>query len=198
MTLLNKRSRDPTAREITHLSSESFSRNLRNYRTQLKRKKHLFFEGIRFASQAEVSCAKALMRYVRGWSPVQGITYDIPIGHSKTCDFRVAGVLIEFHPIILMRELHRPAYRMLQATLERGSQECKRGVRAALKTHLFLDYVDKRDFTIRIHHDPDIRDAELVVVGSAEDFYKEVLKRFATEPLPKLKEFLTRFKRGSF
>ena len=187
----------PDTQGFDDFSSHRFSRHLNEYRKTNKKRSHLFYNGIRYASKAEISCVKALEAYC-DWEPVEGETYQIPIGHGKYCDFRVDDIFIEFHPIILSRAVHAPAYKLLQKALRSAKESVRRDLKAALKIHLFLEYSDKRDWSIRLHHSQDVCDAELIVVPSSLDFYRYVIKRFAVGKIPKERDFVRMFKEGSF
>lgn len=161
-------------------------------------KSTLFWREVRFASQSEIACAMALSRYVRGWKPIEGETFQIPIGHGKQCDFMIKGVLVEYHPIAIPREMHRESYELFKKALARVSKPKRKQVRQAVKEHLFREYTHKRLWTIRLSKQTHIRDAELIVCKNPQDFYRKVIKEFADRPIPREWKFLSMFNMRKF
>jgi hypothetical protein len=61
-------------------------------------------ETLRFGSISEYACGVMLEKYIPGFELKMGETLQVDIGQGRTCDFRVNGVFLEFHPIVLTRE----------------------------------------------------------------------------------------------
>jgi hypothetical protein len=136
----------------------------------------------------------ALEKYVPGWEVVEGKTYQVPIGHLKTADFRVGDAIVEYHPISLMHEMYKPAYTALAITLRQASKSVRRQIRAALRADKSQEYRKKRYWTMRQHPDPEIQNAKLIICDSPKQFYQKVIKKFGEGDIPKLKEFERMFR----
>jgi hypothetical protein len=163
-----------------------------------RKRKSLFWNGTKFDSLSEISCAKSLTLYC-DWQVKEGETYQVPIGHRKLCDFQIAGVLVEYHPITLPHAMTDAAYNTLKTGLGRINQRNKsarRIIRDAFKQQLLYEYTHKRLWTIREQGDT----RELIVVETPLAFYSKVLKRFKSQgvQLPKMKAYEDRFRQQDF
>ncbi len=56
---------------------------------------------IYYDSTDEVACAEAFRRFIPGWEPKEGITYQVAAGLFRF-DFRINDILLEYHPILLL------------------------------------------------------------------------------------------------
>lgn len=185
--------------EAVNLSRASFSpAQARQREDMIARAKGngLVWEGIRFASRSELQCAKALSEYC-DWSPKLGVTYEVEIGQGKRVDFLVKGTFIEFHPIVLIREMGGKHYRALNKSLRQVGQDQGREIKSSLRAFLLDQYVSKRIWTMNQSSDPIVKNAELVVVTTAHSFYDSVLKEFKTKRLPRKSDFVRMFRKES-
>jgi hypothetical protein len=183
--------------ERINLSEENLSNALSDFRRSYIGKKGLFYRGTPIASRAELSCIKALESYT-GWQMLEGKTYQVPIGHQKTVDFKVKEQLVEFHPIILSREMNPDVYRQLKRFAETLDDYKRFELKEIFRIHILEEYAQKRHWTIRQHRNELISNAELIVVTDAESFFKHVIKPNATRRLPTMPDFKKRFKAGKF
>lgn len=181
----------------TDLREATIGSSARNVRNHYKSKNGLWHNGFRVASKAELSCIKALEKFCN-WEAVEGITFQVPIGHGKTCDFKVDKALVEFHPIILIREMSRPIYNDLKKFLDKQPQHRRRQLKEIWREHLLEEYSAKRDWTIRQHADPDISNSDLIIVTDADSFLEHVVRPNQTARLPRRGEFVKMFRRGQF
>ena len=119
-----------------------------------------------------------------------GATFQVPIGHNKTCDFLVNGVFIEYHPCNLNHEFDdRRALRRLWESLRHVKQPFRDHIIGSIADELSEKYYRRRKFLITMHAG---KDSELVVCRSALDLYRDVIKRFSDNP-PKETKFLQEF-----
>ena len=145
---------------------------------------------ITFASHAEYAAGSLLERYISGYELKMGATFQVPIGHNKTCDFLVNGVFVEYHPCNLNYEFDdRRALRQLWAALKHVKQPFRDYIVGAISDELSEKYYRRRKFLITMHGG---KDSELIVSRNASDLYRNVIKRFCTNP-PKEAQFLQEF-----
>ena len=154
----------------------------------------MYYKGIKFASKSEVICTKLLEAFVPGWELQVGVTYNVHIGHGKYCDFRINDTLVEYHPIVLALELSKSAYKMLSHSLKGLPQKNKHKVKAAFKMHCKQEYWRKRNFSIRVNHDKDIQECDLILADSASEFYELVLCKFGKN-IPSKEQVISIFPR---
>lgn len=183
--------------EAIDLSKESFSTAQAVHKNTYMGKGRIFYRGTSVASKAELSCIKALEAYC-GWKMIEGRTYQVPVGHSKTVDFLVADTLVEFHPIILSREMKKPNYKELQSFMRTLSQQKRFELREVLRGHLLEEYASRRNWTIRQYEIESIARADLIVCTDAESFLHDVIRPNKITTLPRTNEFKKRFKDGTF
>lgn len=159
--------------------------------------------GIRFASRSEAACGMLLERFVPGFGLEEHRTFQVPVydyakGTTKTIDFLVNGVYVEFHPPRFWREGKRYGdfknakeyfdYRRELKSL--GTPEEKRAFREETKRFLTERYAEeRRRIAARFSGDPQ---TELIVVTSAESLYEQVIRRFGSG-YPSKKEFVREF-----
>jgi len=145
-------------------------------------------EAIRFASVAERTCCFMLEAFVKGWAGIQGATFQVPINGRSCADFRIADCLIEFHPIILQRELSSSAsYHKYHKILRQLPKWAREDLCMVLKSEFEQVYINSRRLLIATSPSEDIRRCELIVCTSHAEFYSKVIKRFcAVPPKPKL------------
>lgn len=145
-------------------------------------------EPLKFASVAERTCSFMLETFVKDWRAIQGATFQVCINGRSCADFRIADCLIEFHPIILQRELSSSAsYYKYQKILHQLPKWARQDLCVMLKSEFEQVYINSRRFLIASSPSEDIRRCELIVCTTQEEFYSKVIKRFVgVPPKPKL------------
>ena len=142
------------------------------------KQKTKFYKGVKFDSKSEIICVKLMEAFVPKWELKVGETYSVHIGHGKYCDFRINDTLIEYHPIVLPRELSKASYKMLSHAFRGMAKGSKEKIQRALKHHCREEYLRKRKFSVRVNHDTDIQECDLILCDSPSEFYDLVLKEF--------------------
>lgn len=131
---------------------------------------------LRYDSLSEARVAHCLEKFIPHWKPIEGETFQIPIGRSKI-DFRVHELFIEYHPIIISRELKSSRAREIHNRLCKRLHGYQKSSLVELLEHeLGAQYWTRRNGLIQAH--PNYAGCELVVVSSPMEFYKDVIKRF--------------------
>ncbi len=138
-----------------------------------KYKEHLF------ESKSEAACAALLEKYVPGFKVEVGKTFQIQTGDNgrSRIDFKLGNILIEYHPTNLIHEFGGPtAYRKWERSLWRLSAE-ERAMRISEKVQSIGHRYELHRKEL-IDGDPKLRNCELLVAHSPEEFYHKVIKRF--------------------
>lgn len=147
---------------------------------------------IQFASHAEYAAGMLLERYVKDFELKTGATFQVPIGHNKTCDFYVHGVFVEYHPCNVNHEFDdRQALRRFYAALKHVKPAFRNAIVAAVTDELSEKYYRRRQFLITMHGG---KDSELIVCRTPTDLYRNVIKRFAGHP-PREATFVHEFQK---
>lgn len=147
---------------------------------------------ITFASHAEYAAGMLLERYIGDFQLQMGTTFQVPIGHNKTCDFHINGVFVEYHPCNLNHEFDdRQALRRFWSALKHVKQPFRDHILAAVSDDYAEKYYRRRQFLITMHGG---KDSELIVCRNPTALYREVIKRFAASP-PREPRFLEEFQK---
>ena len=147
---------------------------------------------IQFASHAEYAAGMLLERYIAEFELKTGATFQVPIGHNKTCDFYINGVFVEYHPCNLSHEFDdRQALRRFWAALKHVKPAFRNAIVSAVTDELSEKYYRRRKFLITMHAG---KDSELIVCRTATDLYRDVIKRFAANP-PREARFVEEFQK---
>ncbi len=134
--------------------------------------------------------------FISGFRLVEGETFQIPMGSGRSVDFYVRGVLIEYHHLRLKVERKRygdfrsrEEYLAYSKELRRVRHNRPRREKLIKKTRekLSNNYFEKRRRIIDEH--PIYSGTELIVASSLEDFYEQVILRFAEPRCPSLDHF---------
>lgn len=140
-------------------------------------KGRLIRNGIQFSSRSEAACAAMMTKYIKGWECAPGKTFQVNISHGHRCDFRIASLFVEYHPIRLQWEFRsRPAYRQLENNLHRCRKEVAKQLRRALKEEFKSIYYSQRRWVMDHSKVPDIQEGKLLCVHSPEEFVVKVIK----------------------
>lgn len=133
-----------------------------------------------------------LERYIANFELKTGATFQVPIGHNKTCDFYIHGVFVEYHPSNLNHEFDdRQALRRFWAALKHVKQPFRDTIIASVSDELHEKYYRRRKFLVSMHGG---RDSELIVCRTPTDLYRDVIKRFAANP-PREAKFCEEFQK---
>jgi hypothetical protein len=145
---------------------------------------------ITFASYAEYAAAILIERYINNFELKMGATFQVPIGHNKTCDFMINGVFVEYHPCNLKYEFDdRQALRQFWSALKHVKKPFRDHIIASVSDELSEKYYRRRKFLVTMHAG---KDSELVVCRNPTELYRNVIKRFSANP-PKEAKFLQEF-----
>ena len=150
-----------------------------------------------YDSYYEAATASLMEKYIPGFVVRRGETYQITNGIHKKIDFFVAGVFLEFQPILLSKtegslgafetEEEFNAYNAELASLLPGQvKEYKAKVIEQLKQR----YYQKR--RVALDENPEFQDKELFVATDANDLYDSLVERFGTN-VPTKKAFAGEF-----
>jgi hypothetical protein len=140
-------------------------------------------------SRSEYALCTLFERYIPQWKAVMGTTFQIPI-LDKRIDFLIADTLVEFHPILVIRELKSDdATAMFRQMYKRSNKFEKQQLTELLTLELRAQYSARRWQLIQ-HSEH--RGKELIVCANELDVYKNIIRRFAVEP-PGLKTFCKEF-----
>jgi len=160
----------------------------------------IYFQGIGYCSLSEAALAACLELYVPGFKPIEGETYQIPIGNGRTVDFCLNDVLIEYHEPVLKALPHKLGdfgsmenYVSFLRELRKAGHDKYRKPKtlSAWRERLADNYYCKRREMLNASHE--FQDTELIVAHCREDFYQKVILRFAPAPMPSLVEFEEKF-----
>lgn len=139
-----------------------------------------------YYSYSEYACAKALEKYVSGWTPIVGETLQVPVG-KKFIDFKVGNTFIEFHPLILRREfINTHAFHTLLDSLKAVPVRHKTAILQSIAVEMKAQYFKRRRDVLNTVEE--YRDCPLLVCEDADSLY-DVLKIVAENPLPRRDTF---------
>lgn len=143
---------------------------------------------IGFDSRSEAVCAILMERYIKGWECELGKTFQVPLVSNRKADFLVApGVLFEYHPITLHRDLISDDARQ---TFDRYLKHYKRWlaeeIREAVKSELYFQYCARRQIIARAT--PGFETAEVIVCTDHRTTWRKIIQRFSDNP-PGLKQW---------
>ena len=144
-----------------------------------------------FKSKSEYAAAVLLEKYVPGFEVEMGKTFQVPIGCSKTCDFLIHGIFVEYHPINLHHEFDdKQASRRLSDALKRVPRHAKEEITSAIMAEFSERYYLRRKSLIDHHYG---RNCELLVAHNPKDILQKIIRRL-TETPPREKVFLDEFR----
>ena len=146
---------------------------------------------LKFDSRSEYAIGVLLERYLPGFELKTGVTFQVNIGGNRHCDFLVYGSFLEFHPIVLQRELKGAhtfnQFAKLINSLPRSHSEL---LKKALHDELLAQYTHKRRTSIMETYG---KDHPLVVCESPQEIYKHIIQPKAKNP-PTMEKFIKEFK----
>jgi len=150
-----------------------------------------------YQSYAEYKISIYLQRHVSGWRPITGKTIQIDISNRKTVDFRVRDTLVEFHPVVVNRELRSTFAMVKLAELGQSLDKSQKALlKDALEAELFSQYEKKRRLALEACRIREIKDCRLVVCKDEMEFYRLVLVPLSNRGLiPRAHEFLLDWKK---
>lgn len=138
-----------------------------------------------------MATAVLLEKYVVHYEAVPGETFQVPIGASNICDFKIGKVFLEYHPHTLHHDFDdRDALRQLWSALsELESQHTTEKILSAIRAELARKYYEGKSLLISLSVNDE---HELIVVQNPEELYALVISRFCENP-PSLECFVTEF-----
>jgi len=160
----------------------------------------ILIDGRRWFSRAEYASAVMMERFVAGFRTVRGLTYQVPVASNEhgtiiPVDFVLRSVddcpvILEFHVPRDWRMDNRVGdfrsldeYKSNRATaraLRRaGRPDEVRRFKKQTWEELLNNYREK--LRNRIDRNEEYRGVEIIVVTSAHEFYRSVIRRFGTE-----------------
>ena len=176
----------------------------RKNKAKERRKRHFKKDGIEYASLSERACVELMEKYISWFQVKKGKTYEIPIGKGQRqgtlkADFRLGNTLVEFHyPRIFYGKalgdfLTLKQKRLCSYALDKATGARKGEIRGIINRVLLKQYSAKRNKII--NQNPLFRDMDLIVVSTPEEFYQQVIKKFANKPLPSQHRFIKQWHR---
>ena len=144
---------------------------------------------LRYDSRSEFALCTIFERYIPGWKPVMNETFQISI-FDKRIDFQIQSTLLEFHPIMINRELKSSdANTLFRQIYKRASRFEREQLVDLLTAELGAQYSARRWQLIQ---SSEHRGKQFVVCKNEFEVYKNIIKRFAPNP-PKLEQFKNEF-----
>lgn len=144
---------------------------------------------ITVASKSEAACLFALNKYC-DFEPKMGVNIQVPLGRYKRADFKLNHTYVEYHPIVLQREFDsRHAQHRFNRTIDRLPKWASHEIKGIMLNEFGVRYYNQRKLLIDAIHNGE---CDLVVAAGAEEFYNQVIKRFAIQ-IPVRKKFLEEF-----
>ena len=152
-----------------------------------------------FCSRSEAICAELFRRFVPHYYLEPGITFQIGIGkdsrgNTLSVDFLVDGVLVEYHAARFFQNKKkcgdfkdRYEYLTYVKTLHSLQGERRELFQEIMRTKLLDNYYQRRRAMLDEH--PMFRRTELIVVGTPEELYNKVIKRFGKGFPPRVESF---------
>ena len=135
---------------------------------------------LRFDSRSEKSLCFLFERYIPGWKPVMGETFQVPIGANKRIDFLIGSTLIEFHPIMINRELKSSEAQTLFRQMFKRSNRWERGKLVdMLVSELGAQYSHRRWQLVSMSPHADKR---FIVCKNEKEVYDKVILQFCPKP----------------
>jgi len=143
-----------------------------------------------FDSLSEYACVSMLEKYTN-WRAVEGVTFHVPIG-KHNFDFLIYDTLVEFHPIVLKREMITKKLADLLSLTATLSKEKQTGILSIITLELAAQYDKRRKQLVRssqIHGDTPV-----ICVFSDEQFIDKILLKFSNKKDLDKKRLLGEFK----
>ena len=156
--------------------------------------------GVGYCSLSEAAFGAILELLIPGFKIVEGVTFQVPIGEGRSVDFFINGALVEYHQPRLHPERgkigdfqNRDDYMFFLRSLKRsgGNTWRKQKLIDETRNELASNYYHKRRELI--DRNTELRNTELIVATSREDFYRKIILRFVAENPPSLGDFIARF-----
>ena len=191
-------SQPPSSNEVNRASERSKKRGDFNPNPH---KGGIWYEGVRYGSAAEAAVGKMMERYIPGFKIEELLSFQVPAydykkGTMRTLDFKVRDIVLEYHPPRVWRNGHRfgdvqqssEFFEIKRQIKAATTKEEKRAIRQNFEKKLTKEYADMRRELLDMNSA--LRNCELIVATSPDDFFKKVLKRLGekTPPMKELKQ----------
>jgi hypothetical protein len=144
---------------------------------------------LKFDSRSEAALCVLFERYIPGWAPIMGVTFQIPI-IDKRIDFLINNTLVEFHPIMINRELKSSNANSLFRQMYKRCDKFERGQLVDLLVDELSAQYSLRRWQLIQHSEH--RGKQFVVCRNEVEIYKQVICRFSNKA-PGLTQFKTEF-----
>lgn len=146
----------------------------------------------RYDSRSEYSLAQIFERHIPHWHPVMGETVQIPI-LDKRIDFLIQNTLVEFHPILINRELKDNDANFLFRQLYKRSNRFEREQLTEMMYKELSAQYSLRRWQLIQHSEH--RGKQFVVCRNEQEVYKSIIKRFSPKP-PSFEDYRKEFVLG--
>lgn len=125
-------------------------------------------------------------QFIPGFKVIPGETFQVAIGGGRSVDFFASGIFIEFHPLRAAKGKRRKP-RIGYNAGRQNRHFCKYNM-------LACRYFERR--RAALDSSERLRNAELIVANTREEFYLLVIRRFAGNAAPSIEKFLFLFWRA--
>ena len=145
---------------------------------------------LRFDSRSERALCAIFEHYIPNWKPVMGETFQVPIGGNKRIDFLINDTLVEFHPIMINRELKSSEAQILFRQMYKRSNRWERGQLVdLLVSELGAQYSHRRWQLVSMSPHAG---KQFLVCKNEREVYHQVILRFSPKP-PSVETFKAEF-----
>lgn len=128
-----------------------------------------------YHSKSEAGVAAVLQKFIPDWRPIMDDTVQVQLGGGRTVDFRVGKILLEYHPITLVREMRsEKAKKLLDSLYNVMSHGQTCDVREMLKQELIEQYRHRRWQLVTCSK---YAGHGLIVVQSIEELHQRALPK---------------------
>ena len=145
---------------------------------------------VRYDSRSEFALAELFKKYIPGWLPVMNDTIQISIGFNRTVDFRIENTLLEYHPIMINREMKSShANQIFRQAFARSNKWERSQLVEMLVEELGAQYAHRRAQLVAASPHAG---KHLIVCGGPEEVHRSILQQFG-KGIPNLSQFKTEF-----
>lgn len=152
----------------------------------------LYNNGIRYRSRSEIACSILLQKVLPTWTPVEGKTYNVPVGQGCSVDFVIPEhkLVVEHHPLTIRHEMvDRGAANKLDRLLYKMPGNVRRELLEALSDDYTARYYKDRRRLLNYSLISEFAGYELVVTTSPEDFASSIYVRLGGKRSEGIAEF---------
>jgi hypothetical protein len=144
---------------------------------------------LKFDSRSEYAIGVLLEKYLQGFELKTGVTFQVNIGGKRHCDFLVYGSFLEFHPIVLQRELRgTDTFKQFAQLINKLPRSQSEQLKQALHDELLAQYTHARKSAIVQTYG----DYPLIVCETPQQVYRKVIQVQSKRP-PTIEQFVKEF-----